>query len=145
MNVPVILGLVDCRRFSLITLSHDVTIWQIESNNVAKHNEVYSQYPELFDASVGKLPVKCHMTTDNSVQSTVRPPRRVPIAMQPKVKTELDRMTKLGIITRVTEPTQWVSAMVATHKKDTTDIRLCIDPRDLNLALKRPPSPNTYC
>ena len=142
MNVPVILGLVDCRRFGLITLSHDVSVWQIETeHNVTTHNEVFTNYPELFDESVGALPVKYHMTVDKNVPSVVRPPRRVPVAMQSKVKAELQRMTKLGVIAPITEPTEWVSSMVATHKKDTSDIRLCIDPRDLNRALKRPHHP----
>ena len=47
-------------------------------------------------------------------------------------------MTKLGVNAPITEPTKCVSSIVATHKKDTSDICLCIDPRDLNHALKRP-------
>lgn len=31
--------------------------------------------------------------------------------------------------------------MVATHKKNTDDVRICIDPRDLNKALMRPHHP----
>ena len=61
--------------------------------------------------------------------------------MQDKVKSELKRMTTLGVITPISELTDWVSPMVATHKKNTEEIRLCIDPRDLNQALKRPHYP----
>lgn len=71
----------------------------------------------------------------------VRPARRIPVAMRDKVKAELDRMTSLGVITPVLESSEWVSAMVATHKKNLDEIRLCIDPQDLNKVLKRPHYP----
>ena len=40
----------------------------------------------------------------------------------------------------MSEPTEWVSQMVAARKKDGS-IRICIDPRDLNKALRRPHHP----
>ena len=46
-------------------------------------------------------------------------------------------MVKKGVITRETEPTEWVSQMVAARKKN-GDVRICLDPRDLNKALRRP-------
>uniref|UniRef100_A0AAQ6A9J5 ribonuclease H n=1 Tax=Amphiprion ocellaris TaxID=80972 RepID=A0AAQ6A9J5_AMPOC len=61
--------------------------------------------------------------------------------MQERVKADLDRMQNIGVITPVSEPTDWVSSMVAAHKKDKQDIRLCINPKDLNTALKRPHHP----
>lgn len=60
--------------------------------------------------------------------------------MQDKVRAELNWMVDLGVMTPVTEPTKWVSSMVAIQKKN-SDIRLCIDPRDLNKAQKRPHHP----
>lgn len=47
----------------------------------------------------------------------------------------------MGFRSPVSEPTDWVSSMVVTHKKNTDEIRLCIDPRDLNKFLKRPRHP----
>ena len=38
-------------------------------------------------------------------------------------------------ITRVHRPTEWVSSMVASLRKD--KIRICIDPSDLNRAILR--------
>lgn len=35
---------------------------------------------------------------------------------------------------------EWVSQMVATRKKN-GDIRICVDPRDLNTGLQRPHHP----
>ena len=90
---------------------------------------------------LGKLPVRYSMTLDPSIQPVVRPAHRIPVAMQERVKAELERMHSIGVITPVTEPTDWVSSMVAAHKKDKREIRLCINPKDLNTALKRPHHP----
>ncbi len=71
----------------------------------------------------------------------IRLAHHIPVALQGRVKAELDHMENLGVITPVTEPTDWVSSMVAAHKKDEAEIRLCINPKDLNTALKRPRHP----
>ena len=50
-------------------------------------------------------------------------------------------MVKKDVIAVVTEPTEWVSQMVAAKKKDKDEVRICIDPRDLNDAILRPHHP----
>ena len=49
---------------------------------------------------------------------------------------ELDRLQSLGIIEQVTDPTPWVSSLV-TVLKPNGQIRVCIDPKDLNRVLRR--------
>ncbi|XP_072023159.1 uncharacterized protein [Amphiura filiformis] len=132
-----LLGLRGCLRLGLITLSPEVFGIHSEITEI----DALAEYPELFDDSLGTLPVTYTMTMDNTVTPVVRPPRRVPAAMQDKVKSELDRMVAMNVITPCKEPADWVSSMVATRKKQTDEIRLCIDPRDLNKALKRPHHP----
>jgi len=43
-------------------------------------------------------------------------PRNVPLALRPKVQTELKCMKNMGAIFRVTEPTPWYAAMVVVPK-----------------------------
>ena len=45
-------------------------------------------------------------------------------------------MEKQKIIARVEEPTDWVSRLVVAIKKS-GDLRICVDPRELDRALKR--------
>lgn len=66
----------------------------------------------------------------------VQAARRVPVALQEPLKMELDSMQRAGIITKVTEPTDWVSPVVIVRKKD-GKIRVCIDLRNINECLKR--------
>ena len=59
----------------------------------------------------------------------------MPIAVRPKIKEKLDELVQRKVITSVTEPTEWVSSMLAAIKPN--KIRICLDPRDLNEAIKR--------
>ena len=58
------------------------------------------------------------------------------MALKGKLKKELDRLQSLGIIEQVTDPTPWVSSLV-TVLKPNGQIRVCIDPKDLNRVLRR--------
>ena len=62
--------------------------------------------------------------------------RRVAVAKRKDLKIELDRQVKLGFIAKQDQPTDWVNSLVITEKKN-GQIRLCIDPKDLNKAIKR--------
>ena len=62
---------------------------------------------------------------------------RVPIQLKEKVKSKLIELEQQKVICKVDEPTEWVSRMVAASKKNSTDIRLCIDPQQLNKAVLR--------
>lgn len=72
------------------------------------------------------------MTLDPNIQPMVHPAHHIPIVMQERVKAGLERMQRRGVITPVTEPTNWVSSMVAELKKDKNEIRLYFNPKDLN-------------
>ena len=55
--------------------------------------------------------------------------------MDESVKREFDRMVKIGVITPVSELTEWVSQMVEAKKKNGS-VHICISLRDLNKALE---------
>lgn len=56
--------------------------------------------------------------------------------LKEKLKKVLDKITALGVIKKVEEPTDWVNSMVC-DKKTNGDLRVCMDPRDLNANIKR--------
>ena len=56
--------------------------------------------------------------------------------MLDKLKKELDKMVNLGVISPVTEPSEWVNSMVIVEKPG-GNLRICLDPKDLNTAIKR--------
>ena len=62
--------------------------------------------------------------------------RRVAIPLMQPVKDELARMVKLGIITRVCEPTHWYAGMVVVPKGN-RKVRICVDLTHLNKSVRR--------
>ena len=67
----------------------------------------------------------------------VHAPRTCSIHMREEIKSELENMQSLGVIKRVTQPTDWVSSIVYSRKAS-GQLRFCLDPKDLNKAVKRP-------
>ena len=77
-----------------------------------------------------------HIKLKDSYKPVQHPPRSVPLGMQSAYKAELDRLVKEGIITEVHEHTEWIISIVPVMKEDGS-LRLCLDPKDLNKAIKR--------
>ena len=66
--------------------------------------------------------------------------RNVPIPLRTKVKQELARMKKLGVISKVQEPTCWCAGMVVVPKKS-GEVRICVDLKPLNESVLRETHP----
>ena len=62
-------------------------------------------------------------------------PRRVPVTIRKEVKEKIANLEGKGIIKKETQLTDWISSMVVVAKPN--KIRICVDPKDLNKALKR--------
>ena len=114
-------------------LQENIRSVQAEQTVVMKES-LLEQYPQVFEG-IGCMPGNHHLTIDLSVKPVVHPPRKIPLSMKGKVEAELQQLTELEIIEPVSKLTQWVSSMV-TAPKPNGDIRICIDPKDLNSALQ---------
>ena len=73
---------------------------------------------------------------DTSVPPVIHASRKVPVALRDKLKSHLAMMTDLQVIQPITDPTDWVSSLVVVEKPDGS-LRVCLDPKDLNRAIKR--------
>ena len=79
----------------------------------------------------------------SQVKPVVHPPRRLrPVAITEQVQGKLEEMALDGIIGKVNQPTDWVSSMLVVSKPSSeadgeTKIHICLDPRDLNVAIMR--------
>ena len=63
----------------------------------------------------------------------------MPVALKKELKDHLEILVAQNVITPEKEPTKWINSMIAERKPG--KIRLCIDPKDLNKAIKRPHYP----
>lgn len=104
--------------------------------SIATADELVRRYPEVFAKDLGTLPGTVHLRADENAEQSVTPSRRIPTTLREKFKAELDRLENLGVLAKVDEPTAWVSSVVIARKKSGA-LRICIDPRPLNQALKR--------
>lgn len=96
------------------------------------------EFSEVFDPTcLGSLPggpVK--LTLEPDAQPVVCPARTIPEALKQKVKDTLDKHVANGTMAVVDRPTDWVNQMAVVQKKS-GEVRICIDPRPLNMKLKR--------
>ena len=142
-NFAPLLGLETAQKMKLLVVQtqnilsiRDGTLSCDAEKPTFTRDAVMSEYSDVFGEELGLMEGKVHLETDPNVAPTVMPPRRVPVALKEDLKNELDRLTHGKVISPIQEPTNWVSSMIAAKKAD-GNIRLCIDPHYLNLALKR--------
>ena len=113
--------------------------------------KVETTYADVFQG-LGKFPgepYKLRLKPD-AVPAKHRP-RKVPVHLQDAFHEEVERLVKIDVLEKVTEPTEWVNSFVIVEKViDSSNahspnhsikksIHLCIDPKDLNEALEREP------
>ncbi|KAL0148753.1 hypothetical protein M9458_055931, partial [Cirrhinus mrigala] len=91
---------------------------------INKHSDVHLPVESLGEVHFELIPVFHRYSVT---------PQNVPIAMKAAVKAQLDAYQAEGLITDVTEPTDWISNMVIVKKTD--KLRICLDPKFLNKAL----------
>ena len=92
-------------------------------------------YPDNFKGD-GELGPEYDIQLNPNVEGTVQYPHKIPYAKLKPLKTTLHKLQERGIIADTEGPTQWVSNLVITNKKNGT-IRLCLDPKPLNKAILR--------
>ena len=124
--IPV-LGLKACKFMKIVTIK-DNTLQPVMSVKTCKY--ITDDYADVFDNKLGILPGKDHFQVNPDICPVVSPVRRIPISLKANVKAELDNLTDQNVITPIQDPTDWVSNLVVTMKKNG-------DPQCLNKALKR--------
>ena len=95
-----------------------------------------SAYKSVFEDKLGQLPRVAHFEVDPSAPPVISPVRKIAVHMKPKLKEALDNLTKKDVMSPVDRPTDWLSHLVCTSKKN-GELWLCLDPEHLNKALKR--------
>ena len=102
---------------------------------------ILEEFKDVFDGLGCIQGTKHHIRINRSQTPVINTPRKVPVVLRRKVKEELKRMEQMDVVERVHEPTDWVNSMVIVTKSN-GKLRICIDPRDLNKAVKREHYPN---
>ena len=92
-------------------------------------------YPNSFDR-LGSLKGAYNIRVDPTVKPATHARRKVPIESKEAIDKELDYLIEEEIITEQVEPTPWVSSVAFTMKQN-GEVRVCLDPSNLNKAIIR--------
>lgn len=126
------------REINLLGRDDSVKLGLIVRVNIAKVSidEIIKEYSDVLGDEIGCLPEEYEIKIDETVEPVIHAPRPVPAAIWEQLKKDLEHLEKCGIIAVQTEPTDWVNSLVCVRKKNDR-IRFCIDPTDLNVAIRR--------
>ena len=92
-------------------------------------------YPNSYDR-LGSLKGAYNIRVDPTVKPAMHARRKVPIESKEAIDKELDYLIEEEIIMEQVEPTPWVSS-VTFPKKPNGEVRVCLDPSNLNKAIIR--------
>ena len=125
-----------CEKLGIIKRVNSIT----STNKPLQKDEILKDFSDVF-TGLGCLPGDLHLQTDPDVKPVQHVPRKFAVAIREPLKNLLYDLEKRGVIVKETEPTDWISSMVVV-KKPSGALRICIDPKDLNRALKRAKYPH---
>ncbi|MES9973307.1 MAG: reverse transcriptase domain-containing protein, partial [Candidatus Thiodiazotropha sp.] len=129
-DLPPILGLDAIQQFEFVTVNHDRFIHACNLTD-----KLVDSYPCVFNGGLGKFEGEAHLMLNDRAPVAL-PARRVPFALRERLQAELERLCKLDVLKKVEKPTDWVSQIAVVTKKN-GELRICIDPKPLNEALRR--------
>ena len=126
-----------CEKLELLTVnivnSVDTTLVWTNSEPLTR-SQMLNTYRDVFEG-LGSFPGEYKIEIDSSVKPVQHQPRRVCQTMKQEIHMKLKDLESRGVIKKVTTPTDWISSMLTVKKPG--KLRICIDPRDLNKAIKR--------
>ena len=92
-------------------------------------------YPECF-TGIGKFKdFEYHINVDKNVKPVVHATQKIALSLQGKLEKELEEMVRQDIIAPVEGHSDWVNSLVIREKHNGS-LRICLDPKDLNKAIK---------
>ena len=93
-------------------------------------------YPDLFDGVGTMENVLVHLDIDKNIEPVVQALHKIPHSMLQPLKSELERMMKIGVIHKlhINEATDWVHNLVLVRKPN-GKLHVCLDPCTINKAL----------
>ena len=100
--------------------SREVPIWHDPlTTKITSVEQLRDMYPKYFDR-LGSLEGEYEIKLDPSVPPVRLARRKVPIESKEPIEKAIKRLVEMDVITKVTEPTEWISASTWPRKPDGT-------------------------
>ena len=134
-DTPALLGKTTAEALKVLTIGPRMDKVHCVNEDIAP---ILNKYPGI-DDGIGCFKGEAVMLhIDRTVPPIARKHSQVPFHLRTKVEKELNKLLEEDIIERVTGPTEWVSRIVTPPKpKNPEEIRVCVDMREANAAIKR--------
>ena len=129
------IAILGCKACIELDLVRRVSVDTVAENDVLTEEKMRAQYSDVF-TGLGEYEKEYHIEVDSNVKPVIQRCRKVPYARYDKLKHTLVDLEKRGVIASVDRPTEWVHNLVITEKRDGR-MRVCLDPKPLNVAIKR--------
>lgn len=127
-----LLGLQSCVEFELIKRLSAVE----DHSALPRESQAFVEcFRDIFEG-LGRFPGKCSIALKENSVPSLHYRKRIPLALHDRLKLELERLVKEGVISPVDYPTDWVSNMQLVEKSN-GKLRICLDPKPLNKCIKR--------
>ena len=126
-----------CETLGLLRINCDPVVQvNIVQENKPKLNKekILTEFKDVFEG-LGHMD-KASFTVNPEVTPVHDAPRRIAVTLHKEVRAKLEELEKKNILMKETELTDWISSMVIVAKPG--KIRVCLDPKDLNEAVKWP-------
>jgi len=99
---------------------------------------ITESFADVFQG-LGCLPGYYHIEVDPDVRPVQHMLLMVPVAIQQELRQRLQELVNMKVLSPVKEPTKWINSMVIVKKPN--KLCICLDPKGLNKAIKRPHYP----
>ncbi|KAL5510796.1 hypothetical protein EMCRGX_G006398 [Ephydatia muelleri] len=125
-----------CTTLTMYDGSYNVEDVHLTGENRVTREWIVREFPDLFQG-IGCLPGEYDIELEEGVSPVQNRPRKIPHVMKAAVEEKLKSLEEYGVIARVDTPTPWISNLTTVWKADKKQVRVCLDPRDLNKAICR--------
>ena len=131
-----LLGKPELKKLEVLKLNN---LEDVDSCSTEDKEPEHLKFPRLFNSlgriSGDEIDIKLDMKGKEPYHLTC--PRRVAVPLLKGLEAELNRMESMGVIKKITEPTDWCHPIVLVEKPESHEIRICLDLTKLNQCVKR--------
>ena len=114
-----------------------VTKMPAQKKPIPDRDTLQQMYPDRF-TGLGDMPGEYNIELKEDAQPVIAPPRKYPIQLREEISKKLAEMEKDKVIVKCddNEASEWVNSL-AFSRKSNGELRMCLDPKHLNTAIKR--------
>ena len=124
-----------CEELELLSIKRELLVNSVSDVKGSTKDAILREHNDVF-TGLGYIGNYKTELTEGAVPKQDKP-RTVPVALRDDLKKKLHEIEQKGHIAKVDEPTGWVSSAVYVKKRN-GQLRVCLDPRELNKHVKIP-------